>query len=156
MGYVSAEVSSLGEDDLAAGRHVVELADGDDVLDLGDEVVLLDAEQVDRRLAGVAFRIPMSPIISMNSGRPGMSFCSILRPIMCVAIADMPGRPPSMVAMCMPGLPTVDDLDVLEPLGVDGVKPEEGEEEVRLDPLGPGAVGHDQAWVDRPRVNPWR
>ena len=33
-----------GEDDLAAGREVVELAYGDDVLDLVDEVVLAQAE----------------------------------------------------------------------------------------------------------------
>ena len=29
---------------------------------------------------------------------------------MWVAMADMPGSPPSMVAMCMPGLPTVATL----------------------------------------------
>ena len=42
-----------GEYDLASGGHLVELADGDDVLDLGDEVVLLQPEQVDRCFAGV-------------------------------------------------------------------------------------------------------
>ena len=46
----------LGEDDLAAGGEAVELADGDDVLDLGDEVVLGQVEQVDRGLAGVERR----------------------------------------------------------------------------------------------------
>jgi hypothetical protein len=33
-----------GEDDLAAGGEVVELADGDDVLDMVDEVVLGEAK----------------------------------------------------------------------------------------------------------------
>src|ERR1700716_1018442 len=42
-----------GEDDLAADGLVVEFSDGDDVLYLRNEVVLLEAKQVDRRLAGV-------------------------------------------------------------------------------------------------------
>ena len=67
----------LGEDDLAAGGHLVELADGDDVLDLRDEVVLRQAEQVDGALQ--AYRpAPVSAIISMNSGIGGMSSSSIL------------------------------------------------------------------------------
>ena len=40
------------------------------------------------------------------------------------------------------------DLDVLVALLVDGVEPEEREEQVGLDALGAGAVGHDQAGVD--------
>src|SRR5688572_17888776 len=53
---VITPASMSGEDDLAAGSLLVELADGDDVADLGDEVVLLQAEQVDRCLAGVQAR----------------------------------------------------------------------------------------------------
>src|SRR5487761_1464695 len=44
---------SLGEDDLAAGCLRVELADGDDLVDLRDEVVDGEAEHVDGRPAGV-------------------------------------------------------------------------------------------------------
>src|SRR5579859_4242008 len=43
----SARPTASGEDDLAAGREVVELAYRDDVLDLVDEVVLGQSEQVD-------------------------------------------------------------------------------------------------------------
>jgi hypothetical protein len=46
----------------------------------------------------------------MNSGIGGMSSFSIRRFIMCVAIAETPGSPPSIVGMCMPGLPTVATL----------------------------------------------
>ena len=53
---------------------------------------------------------PVSPIISMNSCSGGMSISSIFLVIMCVARADMPGRPPSRVGMCIPGLPTVATL----------------------------------------------
>ena len=38
---------------MAAAGEAVELSDRDDVLDLGDEVVFGQAEQIDRRLAGV-------------------------------------------------------------------------------------------------------
>src|SRR6266481_4985988 len=41
------------EDDLTARGEVVELADGDDVFDLVDEVVLGEAEQIDRCLTAV-------------------------------------------------------------------------------------------------------
>ena len=41
------------EDDLASRGEVVELADGDDVGDLFDEVVFVEAEQVDGGFAGV-------------------------------------------------------------------------------------------------------
>src|SRR6266545_1489105 len=44
---------SSREDDLATGGLLVELADADDVLDLGDEVLHRQAEHVDGRLAGV-------------------------------------------------------------------------------------------------------
>src|SRR5215204_4025435 len=43
----------LGEDDLAFRRLLVELADGDDLLDLGDEVLHRQAEHVNGRLARV-------------------------------------------------------------------------------------------------------
>ena len=43
----------LGEDDLAAGSLLVELADADDVLDLWDEVVDRQPEHVHRGLAGI-------------------------------------------------------------------------------------------------------
>src|SRR3954451_23525509 len=43
----------LGEDDLAACCHRVELANGDDVLHAGDEVAGLVAEEVSRGLAGI-------------------------------------------------------------------------------------------------------
>ena len=46
----------LGEDDLAAGRLLVELADGQHLVDLRDEVLVGQAEHVDRRLAGVDAR----------------------------------------------------------------------------------------------------
>jgi hypothetical protein len=58
-GIVSGEVcalshpASLREDDLAARRFLVELADGDDLLELGDEVVHPQHEHVDACLAGV-------------------------------------------------------------------------------------------------------
>jgi hypothetical protein len=74
---VDAVVS--GEDDLAAGRHGVELAHRDDALNLVDEVVLGDAEQV----AGgwqPYMPPPLSEIISMNSGIDGMSSLAILCP----------------------------------------------------------------------------
>jgi hypothetical protein len=48
-----ARSASPGEDDLAAGRLLVELADADDVLDLGDEVLHRQAEHVDARLARI-------------------------------------------------------------------------------------------------------
>src|SRR5919204_1129246 len=41
------------EDDLAAGGFLVELADADDLVDLGNEVVHGEAEHVDGGLAGV-------------------------------------------------------------------------------------------------------
>ena len=47
-----------------------------------------------------------------------------------------------------PGVADRGDLDVTEALRVDGVEPEEGEEEVRLDALGARTVGHDQSRVD--------
>jgi hypothetical protein len=53
---------------------------------------------------------PVSPIISMNSGMDGMSRSPIFLFIMCVAMALMPGRPPSRVGMCIAGLPTVATL----------------------------------------------
>src|SRR5687767_14364071 len=43
----------LREDDLAAAGLFVELADADDLLDLGDEVLDREAEHVDACLAGV-------------------------------------------------------------------------------------------------------
>ena len=58
--------ASSGEDDLAAGGEGVELADGDDALDLVDEVVLGQPEQVAGCLAAVD-AAPVSAIISMNS-----------------------------------------------------------------------------------------
>ncbi|MCU0773219.1 MAG: hypothetical protein MUC74_01580 [Ideonella sp.] len=39
-----------------------------------------------------------------------MSSSPIFFIIMCVASADMPGSPPSIVGMCMAGLPTVATL----------------------------------------------
>ena len=84
----------------------------------------------------------------MNSGIGGMSSFSIFRLIIFVAIQDMPGIAPSQVGMCMPGLPTVATLILLVALLADRVEAEEGEEEVRLDALHAGAVGHDQAGVD--------
>ncbi len=53
---------------------------------------------------------PVSPIISRNSGIGGMSRSDIFFSIMWVASADIPGRPPMIVAMCIPGLPTVATL----------------------------------------------
>src|SRR5919204_1885958 len=41
------------EDDLAAGGFLVELADADDLVDLGNEVLHGEAEHVDGGLAGV-------------------------------------------------------------------------------------------------------
>jgi hypothetical protein len=51
--YGPVRPSGSGEDDLAACRFLVELADADDLLDLGDEVVQRESEHVDRCLAGV-------------------------------------------------------------------------------------------------------
>ena len=46
----------------------------------------------------------------MNSGIGGMSSSSIDLASWCVTIALMPGSPPSQVARCSPGLPTVATL----------------------------------------------
>ena len=46
-------INHLGEDDLAACRQGVELANGEDAIDLRDEVVLVELEHVDAGLAGV-------------------------------------------------------------------------------------------------------
>ena len=45
---IALMTASLGEDDLSPASHVVELTDGDDVINLIDELVTLDTEQVDR------------------------------------------------------------------------------------------------------------
>src|SRR5262245_51662775 len=49
----SQETNRLCEDNLAAGGEVIELAHGDDVLDLPDEVVPGEAEEIHRCLARV-------------------------------------------------------------------------------------------------------
>ena len=61
---------------------------------------------------------------------------------------DTPGSPPAMVARCSPGLPTVATLMWSWRSPVDDVEAEEREEEIGLDALGAGAVGHDQRRVD--------
>src|SRR5579875_2136284 len=43
----------LCENDLAPCRHLIELTDRDDVGNLGDEIGSCEAEEVDRRFAGV-------------------------------------------------------------------------------------------------------
>jgi len=53
-----------------------------------------------------------------------MSNASIFFSIMWVAMADIPGRTPMRLAMCIPGCP-LRRLDVLETLRVDGVEAEE-------------------------------
>ena len=53
---------------------------------------------------------PVSEIISTNSGMEGMSSSSICFSIMWVMTELMPGKPPSQVATCRPGLPTVATL----------------------------------------------
>ena len=47
-----------------------------------------------------------------------------------------------------PGVADGGHLDVGLVLPMNGVHPEEREEEVDVDPLGAGAVGHDQAGID--------
>src|SRR5205085_2321100 len=47
-----------------------------------------------------------------------------------------------------PGVADGGELDVLVVLAADGVEAEEGEEQVRLDALGPRAVGEDEGRVD--------
>ena len=60
----------------------------------------------------------------------------------------MPGSPPIRVARCRPGLPTVATLMCSWRFLRDRVEAEEREEQVGLDALDAGAVGHDQAGVD--------
>src|SRR5690242_9694368 len=45
--------ATSGEDDLPTGRQPVELADGDDILHLLDEVIAGEAEQIHRCLTGI-------------------------------------------------------------------------------------------------------
>ena len=53
-----------------------------------------------------------------------------------------------MVREMKTGISDRRQLDVLVPGLVDGVETEEGEEQVGLDPFGPGSIGHDQSRVD--------
>src|SRR5262245_28955027 len=46
-----------------------------------------------------------------------------------------------------PGIANSRQLDVLVACLVDGVEPEEREEDVGLDAFGASTVGHDKAWV---------
>ena len=85
-----------------------------------------------------------------------MSSFSIFFSSMWVAMPDMPGRPPTSGGHVHARVADGGHLDVVVALGVDGVEAEEGEEEVGLDALGAGAVGHDQARGRRRRVIPWR
>ena len=61
---------------------------------------------------------------------------------------DTPGSAAGPGGQVQAGVADGGELDVLVPGLVDGVQAEEGEEEVRLDALGAGAVGHDQCRVD--------
>src|SRR5258708_6121707 len=57
------------------------------------------------------------------------------------------GRPPPQVARCRPGLPTVASLMCSCRALWIASRPKKAKEQVRLDPLCAGAVGHDQAGI---------
>ena len=84
----------------------------------------------------------------MNSGIGGMSsFFHLGRELVGdhrgdTGEAARPGR------QVQPGVPDGGDLDVIVLGLVDRIQAEEGEEQVRVDALHAGAVGHDQAGVD--------
>src|SRR5918995_4998596 len=83
----------------------------------------------------------------MNSGMGGMSIFSICRFIIFVASAEKPGRAPSQVGRCMPGLPTVATL-IFSKRSLRIASSPKKVKKVGLDPFHAGAVRHDQAGVD--------
>ena len=124
-----------GEDDLAAGGHLVELADGDDVLDLGDEVVLLEAEQVDRRLAGVEAGAGVGDHLDELGDGGDVELLHLV-----VHVSGDHRRDARQAADhggdVQAGVADGGQLDVLVAGLVDGVEAEEREEQVGLDALG--------------------
>src|ERR1017187_3128390 len=124
-----------GEDDLAADREGIELADGDDVLDLVDEVIFGEPEQVAGCLAAVDAGAGVGDHLDEFRDRRDVELAPLAFPV-C--------RPHAVQA----GVADCGDLDVLVAFPVDGVEAEEGEEQVGLDAFGPSAVGHDQCRVD--------
>ena len=143
----AASGNGLREDDLPAGGQLIELADGDDVLDLIDQVIAGEAEHVAGRLAAV------------QAGAGVRDHLDELRDRRDVELAHLPvhvGRQqagharqrPDQGGQVQARVADGRDLDVLVPLLAHGVQAEEGEEEIRLDALRAGPVGHDEGRVD--------
>ncbi|HET6812087.1 MAG TPA: hypothetical protein VFH50_13865 [Acidimicrobiales bacterium] len=139
--------AGAGEDDLAAGGLLVELAHGDDVGHLGDEVVLLEPEQVDRGLAGVEAGARVGDHLDELRYRGDVE---LLHPLGHVVGHHRrhAGKAPEQGGEVEARIAHRRQLDVLVAAPVDGVHPEEGEEQVGFDPLRPCSVGHDQPGID--------
>ena len=99
---------------------------------------------------------PVSLIISMNSWMGGMSSAVHLLLHHVGGDGRHAGKAADQGGHVHAGVADGGDLDVLDALGVDGVEAEEREEQVGLDALGAGAVGHDQRRGRCPRGSPWR
>src|ERR1019366_6857226 len=130
------EAVASGEDDLATRSDLIELAHNNDALDLLNEVVFGEAEQVDGGLAGIhsAARIPDELHEFGDTGdveRLHLLFHQVRRD------SRHPGQDTHQAGHVHPRVADGGNLDVLEPLAVDGVESEEGEEEGGLDALRP-------------------
>jgi ABC-2 type transport system permease protein len=116
-----------GEDDLAAGGQPVELADGDDVLYLWDEVVLGQTEHVDRCLAGIQTTAGVGDHLDELGDRRDVQFLHLGREL----VGDDPGHAREAAG---PGrqvearIADGGDLDVVVLGLVDRIQSEEGEE----------------------------
>src|SRR6478736_13263 len=137
----------LCEDDLAAGGERVELADRDDPVHVLDEVLGAEAEQVDRRLARVEARAGVRDHLHELGDRRDVELLHLLRELVRHERrhAREPAHPRCQVQA---GLADRGHLHVIVARPVDRVEPEEREEEIRLDALHAGAVGHDQPGID--------
>lgn len=136
-----------GEDDLAAGGDLVELADVDDRVHLGAEVLSLQLEHVHRGFAGVELAAGVGDhLYELGHGRDVDLVHGLLH--------HRSGHGRHARDRAQPGhhvhagIADRSDLDLAHTLGDDGVQPEEGEEEAGFNALHAGPVGHDQAGVD--------
>jgi hypothetical protein len=132
--------------DLAARSQFVELADGDDSLDLFDEVVLGQAEQVHRCLARVQARAGVGDHLDELGDRRDVELVHLVCQVLghhgghARHTAQPGGQVQARVAHGR-------QFEVLVPCPVDGVQAEEREEQIGLDALGACPVGHDQGRI---------
>src|ERR1039457_4477835 len=136
-----------GEDDLAADREGIELADGDDVLDLVDEVIFGEPEQVAGCLAAVDAGAGVGDHLDEFRDRRDVELAHLAFQV-AGHQAGHAGQGAGEGREVQARVADRGHLDVLVALLADRVEAEEGEEHTGFDTLGAGAVGHDQRRVD--------